>query len=413
MYVDCFRMETNQQFENIEKQCIVHYKSSKDEHLVTLQNYESWKTMLEAAKLRNFKPILDIANKLSEKETPTIYYHRNCRSLFTMKRNLDTLKRKSQQADEASENSCTSKRPSRRSSSEARVYDQICIFCNKDKFLKGSKSREKLTQAVQLRADQTLRECATRKGDDKILSVTSRDMVAAEVHYHVSCYKDYTRIMKKSDYKADGDEIYKNIERQAYEKLFKYIRTDIIPQKMIVQVGTLVKKLESFMLDDGVTLLKDSSKKHIRRNLEAQLGKSVDIFPDDKGKLLMVPDSVSLRDVILENQILERELKVWRAKSTNFNNLIDHTSSHIRIIIKEKMPSTSWPIHPSDVKGGGHISIQEELEQLLVGLLTGNPDIKVKTQTVTTLVQSFSQDIICAVTWVSINHQNTSYFLMQ
>ena len=197
MYVDCFRMETNQQFENIEKQCIVHYKSSKDEHLVTLQSYESWKTMLEAAKLRNFKPILDIANKLSEKETPTIYYHRNCQSLFTMKRDLDALKRKSQQADEASEDRCISKRPSRRSTSEARVYDQICIFCKKDKFLKGSKSREKLTQAVQLRADQTLRECATRKGDDKILSITNRDIVAAEAHYHVSCYKDYTRIMKK------------------------------------------------------------------------------------------------------------------------------------------------------------------------------------------------------------------------
>ncbi len=39
-------------------------------------------------------------------------------------------------------------------------YDAVCIFCNKVKFQKGSKSREKLTQAVQLRADKTLRECA-------------------------------------------------------------------------------------------------------------------------------------------------------------------------------------------------------------------------------------------------------------
>ena len=41
MYIDCLRMETNQHLKNIEKQCIVHYKSSKNEHLVTLQNYES------------------------------------------------------------------------------------------------------------------------------------------------------------------------------------------------------------------------------------------------------------------------------------------------------------------------------------------------------------------------------------
>ena len=46
---------------------------------------------------------------------------------------------------------------------------------------------------MQLRADQTLRKCAIQKGDEKILAVTSRDIVAAEAHYHVSCYKNYTR----------------------------------------------------------------------------------------------------------------------------------------------------------------------------------------------------------------------------
>ena len=71
MYVDCLGMETNQHLKNIEKQCTAHYKSSKYEHLVTLQNYESWKTMLEAAKLRNFNPILDIANKFSETQQST------------------------------------------------------------------------------------------------------------------------------------------------------------------------------------------------------------------------------------------------------------------------------------------------------------------------------------------------------
>lgn len=111
-----------------------------------------------------------------------------------MKRDLETLKRKADESfAEAGSNVCRSKRPCRRSSSEARVYDQICIFCCKDKYQKGSKSREKLIQAVQLRADQTLRKCATQKGDENILAVTSRDIVAAEAHYHISCYKNYMR----------------------------------------------------------------------------------------------------------------------------------------------------------------------------------------------------------------------------
>lgn len=399
-------MESHTHQESLKKQCIIHQETAKEDNdrLVTPQDYQSWKTLFEAAKVRNYSPILDIAKELGEKDIPRIYYHRKCRSLFTMKRDLETLKRKSMEsiAGEAGEDICKSKRPSRRSSSETRVYDPICIFCNKEKFLKGSKSRERLTQAVQLRADQTLRECATRKGDDKILAVTSRDIVAAEAHYHISCYKDYTRIIKKdkghNDEETDGDALYKRIEREAYNDLFKFIRTDIIPKKMIVQLSSLAMKLESFMLSSGITLMKDSTRKHIHRKLESELGNAVNIFPDDTGKLLMVPESVTLNDVVLENQNLQRELKVWRAKSTDFNKIIDQTSSQIRLIIKEQKTVTPWPIHPADVKDSAHVSIPDQLERLLVGLLTGNPETKIQTQRVSTLVQSFSQDLIYAVT---------------
>ncbi|KAK7143952.1 hypothetical protein R3I93_014956 [Phoxinus phoxinus] len=151
------------------------------------------------------------------------------------------------------------------------------------------------------------------------------------------------------------------------------------------------------MISGGVTSLRNSTKKNIRRTLENELGNSVDIFPDDKAKLLMVPQTVSRRDVVLENQNLLRELNVWKAKSTNVNKIIDQTS-HIRSIIKQDMTVTPWPFHPSDVKDSGYITLPDQLEQLLVGLLTGNPDTKTQTQKITALVQSFSQDIIYAVT---------------
>ena len=78
-------------------ECIIHQQTSKDdedEHLVNPKDYDSWQTLLEAAKVRNHTPILDIAKDLRENDVPTIHYHRKCRSLFTMKRELDTLKRK-------------------------------------------------------------------------------------------------------------------------------------------------------------------------------------------------------------------------------------------------------------------------------------------------------------------------------
>ena len=78
-------------------QCIIHMTASKedDEHLVSPQSYDSWFTLLEAAKVRNHAPILDIAKQLEDKEVPKIFYHRKCRSLFTMKRDLETEKESS------------------------------------------------------------------------------------------------------------------------------------------------------------------------------------------------------------------------------------------------------------------------------------------------------------------------------
>ena len=62
------------------------------------------------------------------------------------------------------------------------------------------------------------------------------------------------------------------------------------------------------------------------------------------------------------------------------------------------MTPTPWPYHPSDVKNCGHISIPNHLERFLFDIISADPDNKNQPQTVTTLVQSFSQDITYAVT---------------
>ena len=183
------------------------------------------------------------------------------------------------------------------------------------------------------------------------------------------------------------------VEKKAYANLFDYIRTDIVPSKKIVPVTSLTMKLESFMLSGVIELLRDSTRKHIHRTLKYELGDSVQIFADNKGKLLMV---LSLQDVVLENQGLRRELEIWKAKVTDFNKIIDQTSSQIRSAIKEDMAPTPWTFHPSDVNSS---AIPNQLERLLVGLLTGDPDCgKSAAHRVTTLAQSFGQDIIYAVT---------------
>ena len=50
--------------------------------------------------------------------------------------------------------------------------------------------------------------------------------------------------------------------------------------------------------------ISESMKKNIHRRLQTEFKDSVHIFPGDKVQLLMVPDSVILQDVVLENQCL-------------------------------------------------------------------------------------------------------------
>ena len=119
--------------ESSKDQCIIHYTTVSyegDDHLVSPQSYDSWLTLLEATKVRNHFPILQIAKLLEGNEVPNIFYHRRCRSLFTMKRDLKTLKRKADECltDELGSTDCTSNKPCRRSSSGARVYDQSVYF---------------------------------------------------------------------------------------------------------------------------------------------------------------------------------------------------------------------------------------------------------------------------------------------
>ena len=110
--------------------CIIHITDEDpNANLVLLRDIESWKTLLLAAKTRGFKAILDIEKTRKEGSVPEVYYHRKCRSLFTMKKSLKAMKQKKKKK-------VTIPLPDKRRTSvvstpASRVYDSICIVCEK------------------------------------------------------------------------------------------------------------------------------------------------------------------------------------------------------------------------------------------------------------------------------------------
>ena len=70
---------------------------------------------------------------------------------------------------------------------EGRLWQKI------DKYIKGQNMKEKLLQCRELQANETVLSTATKKMDSRILAIVSRDLVAAEGHYHRSCYGLHTK----------------------------------------------------------------------------------------------------------------------------------------------------------------------------------------------------------------------------
>ena len=73
--------------------CIIHCTDAKGD-LTSIESLESWTTLLNAATIHKHQAVLEVASTLADGDVPAIKYHRNCRSIFTIKKLLDNIKSK-------------------------------------------------------------------------------------------------------------------------------------------------------------------------------------------------------------------------------------------------------------------------------------------------------------------------------
>ena len=218
--------------------------------------------------------------------------------MFTLKRELNRIVAKTKQNEKASlvEESSRERRASIRSNpSTSRVYEKECIFCGKkDKYKKGIK--EGLTQARELRVNDSVRKAAISKQDSRILAILSRDLVAAEGHYHRTCYRHYTNIKesdKGEECEEDDDSDYVKAESSALSRMFDYIRNDLFKNNDIIELSKLSEMLRGWILESGVKEVKLSTTKHIRRKLNDEFGDSLLTIQTESNRVLVYPDSLT------------------------------------------------------------------------------------------------------------------------
>ena len=212
---------------------------------------------------------------------PDIFYHNECRQSFTLKKTLNTILAKDADLSLADKEVRRSERKNG-IDTKSRVYALKCIFCQrKDKYIRGCKSRQTLCQSLEFRSGEKIREIAEEKVvSDKerkemhrrILAITSRELVAAEAHYHNSCYGDYTRgkVDKPSTNPctSSSDDHYDQAVIDAYDILFDYIRSNLFLKPKVVSMIQLTCELVQILHSLGIHEVKQHTKDHIRRKLE-------------------------------------------------------------------------------------------------------------------------------------------------
>lgn len=373
-----------------EKACIICSYNSATSELTKPRDRQSIITLKKAAELRMFDPILNLDESEYEEK---LYYHTDCRNMFTHKKSLQCSTARNEvpspELRQSTRNVCTP--------TTSRVYEHICIFCKKkNKYPHGSQSTELLTQSRELRSDDKIRNAAMTKLDGDIIAITSRDLVAAEAHYHKSCYRNYTRVEKRSsiDEALTSDTRYQIAVQNSYVMLYDYIRQNLFPQPHVMKLTMLTDRLVDFMCTNGYTNddLKQHTKQHIRRKLESEFGDTLHFTSDANGRLLVFPDNLSMNDTVVKNMYLKDELQSLK-NETDINQAIKSSAHQIHEKIKE-MPKMPWPPQPDELDAN-YISLPEHLILFLNVLFQGdesNPSSKFQR-----LVQSVGQDIVYAV----------------
>ena len=376
------------------KMCIICSKVASRSELSSPRDTDSVQVLLDAAKLQNFTPICDLEEFEYEEK---LFYHRECRSTFTHRKTLDKF-RPPKESSSSSEARRSSRDPSSHSGS-SRVLDAVCIFCNKkSKYLPSSNSREDLLQSRTLCADAKIRNAAQAKLDQRMIAITSRELVAGEGHYHKSCYRNYTREMKPrtedtSVVEDDDEAAYRKAEQEAYKMLFKDIRDSICVDPKVMRLTKLTEQFVQIMQSLGQREVKSHTKKHIRRKLESEFGTSLHFVACSNGRVLLYPDNLSVQTLVVESIKLEDELKTMKIQSGDKNTL-RNAAVLIRSDILSLKPQP-WPPHPDDLSRSElTASLEVFLRILLAGEKKSNDELSDKQKR---LINSIGQDCIYAV----------------
>ncbi|KAG0728084.1 hypothetical protein GWK47_033224 [Chionoecetes opilio] len=152
----------------------------------------------------------------------------------------------------------------------------------------------------------------------------------------------------------------------------------------------LTSRLERSMMSRGIIQLKPATKKHVRRKIETEFGESLRFVPDEKGKLLIYPRSLSMDDLARQAHKMTKDLQ--EARAANSEDILTKAGMQLRNEINKQDVSQPWP--PDTDQN----VIPAAVTKFLHTLLTGECECQTPSERAQRLATSFGSDLVFAVT---------------
>ncbi|KAK3885065.1 hypothetical protein Pcinc_010719 [Petrolisthes cinctipes] len=142
--------------------------------------------------------------------------------------------------------------------------------------------------------------------------------------------------------------------------------------------------------------VKDSTKKHVRRNLETEIGESLQFVHDAKGKVLVYPDNLSRDELVKQNVFLMDTVQDLESKG-DIEGLLKKSGHLLHNSIKKHSVSISWPPLASELSNSSAF-IPGNLKGFLQHLIAEPQDEASLSPRIQRLIESVGQDIVYGVT---------------
>jgi len=148
------------------------------------------------------------------------------------------------------------------------------------------------------------------------------------------------------------DEFYNAAKTEAHNKIFNFIKNEVLKSSMVVKFSFLTDMMLSSMKSSGVqTTIRTSTRTHLRRVIETEFGDTLSFLLTKGKKLLIYPKNIKTAQLVEENIVLHEKLENMEQSQLNELSTVTKSASYIHSAIKdmEQQDSSTWPPDPSFV----------------------------------------------------------------